>query len=116
MGPYRFSRLEEEVEDLIIVGGGIYGMMLALEAKKRGLNPLILERGRVGEATSCNSFQIIHGGLRYLQSLNFRRFLESKNEMSWFLKNLSRFCKTPPGTLPSLRSRPSQKIAGSIRL
>lgn len=72
--------------DVIIIGGGIYGITLALEAGRRGLKSLLLEKGDFGEYTSFNSLKIIHGGLRYLQSLDLHRFKESVRERSWFLK------------------------------
>lgn len=74
--------------DLIIVGGGIYGTMLALESTRRGLEPLLLERSDFGAATSFNSLRIVHGGFRYLQSADLHRFRESVAERSWFLRSL----------------------------
>ena len=76
-----------ESYDLIVVGGGIYGAMLALESARRGLRPLLLERDDFGGATSWNSHRIVHGGLRYLQRLDFRRFSESVRERNWFLRH-----------------------------
>jgi glycerol-3-phosphate dehydrogenase len=73
--------------DAIIIGGGIYGITLALEAGRRGCKTLLLEQGDFGEQTSFNSLKIIHGGLRYLQSLDLPRFRESVGERSWFLRN-----------------------------
>jgi glycerol-3-phosphate dehydrogenase len=70
--------------DAIVVGGGIYGLMIALEAGKAGRRVLVLERGTVGGATSANWFRILHGGLRYLQTLDVPRFLESVAERRWF--------------------------------
>jgi glycerol-3-phosphate dehydrogenase len=72
--------------DLIIVGGGFYGASLALESARRGLKPLLLEAGDFGSATSWNSLRIVHGGLRYLQSLDLKRFFESVGERKWFLR------------------------------
>ena len=63
--------------DLIIIGGGIYGVMLAFEASKRGLKSLLLEKADFGAATTFNCFRIIHGGFRYLQNLDLHRFRES---------------------------------------
>ena len=50
--------------DLIIVGGGIYGTMLALEASQRNLKPLLIERDDFGGCTSLQTLRIIHGGFR----------------------------------------------------
>lgn len=73
--------------DLAIVGGGIYGVALALEASRRGLRPVLVERGDFGAETSWNSLRIVHGGLRYLQTLDLIRFHESVRERSWLLRN-----------------------------
>ena len=72
--------------DLIIVGGGIYGVTLALEASRRRLTCLLLERDDFGSQTSFNHLRILHGGLRYLQNLDLRRFRDSVGERSWFLR------------------------------
>ena len=56
--------------DVIIIGGGIYGVMLAFEASKRGLKSLLLEKADFGGATTFNTLRIIHGGFRYLQHLD----------------------------------------------
>ena len=61
---------------MIVVGGGVYGIALTLEASRRGLKTLLLERSDFGSETSWNSLRIVHGGLRYLQSLDLRRFFE----------------------------------------
>lgn len=73
--------------DLIVVGGGIYGVMLALEAARRRVHTLLLERADFGGGTSWNHLRIIHGGLRYLQSLDLERFRESVIERRWFLRH-----------------------------
>ena len=73
--------------DVIIVGGGVYGVMAVLEAARRRLRPLLLERADFGGATSWNSLRIVHGGLRYLQHFDLRRFRESVAERQWFLQN-----------------------------
>ena len=61
------------IYDLIIVGGGVYGAMLLLEAQKSGLKSLLLEKMTLAAATSFNSLRIVHGGLRYLQTMDFPR-------------------------------------------
>lgn len=86
--------------DLIIIGGGIYGAMLSLEAGLRNLRPLLLERDDFGGATSYNSLRIIHGGFRYLQTLDLRRFYESVGERRWFLQTFPDLIKPLPCLLP----------------
>ena len=71
--------------DLIVVGGGIQGVAVLLDAARRGLKALLLERADYGGATSWANLRIVHGGLRHLQSLNMRRFRESVGERRWFL-------------------------------
>jgi glycerol-3-phosphate dehydrogenase len=71
--------------DLVVVGGGIYGAFVALEAARSGYRPLLLERGDFGGRTTWNNLRIVHGGLRYLQMLDVRRFRESVRERRWFL-------------------------------
>ncbi|HSH75819.1 MAG TPA: FAD-dependent oxidoreductase, partial [Longimicrobiales bacterium] len=71
--------------DLIVVGGGIYGSMVALEAARRGFDPLLLERDDFGQHTSGSWLGILHGGLRYLQTLDLPRHRVSTSERRWFL-------------------------------
>lgn len=73
--------------DLIVIGAGIYGIMLTLEASRRNLSCLLLERDDFGQHTSFNHLRILHGGLRYLQKLDLRRFRDSVKERSWFIRH-----------------------------
>ena len=81
------EKASEPVYDLIVVGGGIYGVSMTLEAARRGLKVLLLERDDFGAATSWNSLRILHGGLRYLQKLDLNRFSESVGERRWFCRH-----------------------------
>jgi glycerol-3-phosphate dehydrogenase len=86
--------------DLIIVGGGIYGVMLALEAGARGKRALLLEKEDFGGATSLNHLRTVHGGLRYLQSLDLPRFFESVSERRWFLTHFPALVEVLPCLMP----------------
>lgn len=86
--------------DLIVVGGGAYGIMLALESVRRGLRPLVVERGDFAGATSHNSLRIVHGGLRYLQGLDLPRFRESVAERRWFLRHFPDLVEPLPCLMP----------------
>lgn len=74
--------------DLVVVGGGIQGATLLLEAALRGLRVALVEREDFGGATSWNHLRILHGGLRYLQHADLRRHRESVVERRWFLRHL----------------------------
>ncbi len=78
------SRLVDTEHDLIIVGGGIHGACAAWDAAQRGLRVALAEADDFCGATSWNSLKTIHGGLRYLQSLDLRRMRESiRDRRAW---------------------------------
>jgi len=91
---------EGRTYDLVVVGGGIYGAMVALEATRRGRVPLLLEAADFGGATSHNNLRIVHGGLRYLQSADLLRFYESVAERRWFLEFMPEFVSALPCLMP----------------
>ena len=86
--------------DIVVVGGGIYGVCVLLEASRRGLRTLLIERHDFGGATSWNSLRIIHGGLRYLQSLDLFRFRRSVREQAWWLENFPDLVQPLPCLMP----------------
>jgi glycerol-3-phosphate dehydrogenase len=89
-----------EKHDLIIIGGGIYGVTLALVAGQMGLKNLLIEKNDFGSATSYNSLRTLHGGLRYLQKLDLPRFFSSISERRWFLKNFPDLVHPLPCLMP----------------
>ena len=86
--------------DLIVIGGGVYGLTLAHEAAREGRAVLLLERDRLGGATSANSLRILHGGLRYLQTLNLSRALESIRERAFWLDTFPDLVRPLPCLMP----------------
>ena len=66
--------------DVLIVGGGIYGLTIAYDSAQRGLSVALIERHDFGSGASFNHLRTIHGGLRYLQTLDLSRARESVNE------------------------------------
>jgi len=67
-----FSQLAGRQFDLLVCGGGIYGAWTAYDAALRGLSVAIVEQGDWASATSSASSKLIHGGLRYLESFDFK--------------------------------------------
>jgi glycerol-3-phosphate dehydrogenase len=86
--------------DLIVVGGGIQGVALTLEAARRGLAALLVERDDFGGATSWSSLRIVHGGLRSLQSLDLPRYRESVAERRWWLRHFPDLVTPLPCLMP----------------
>ncbi|HEX7014270.1 MAG TPA: glycerol-3-phosphate dehydrogenase/oxidase [Cyclobacteriaceae bacterium] len=65
------ERLRSERFDLLVIGGGITGAGIALDAVSRGLKVALVERDDFASGTSSRSTKLIHGGLRYLKQLEF---------------------------------------------
>ncbi|MCA9273308.1 MAG: FAD-dependent oxidoreductase [Phycisphaerales bacterium] len=72
--------------DVIIVGGGIQGVCLLYEASRRGLRALLIEKDDFGGQTSWSSMRVLHGGFRYLQSMDLPRYIESVRARRWFMR------------------------------
>jgi glycerol-3-phosphate dehydrogenase len=80
------AELAEREYDLLVIGGGVYGICVAWDAALRGLSVVLVEKGDFGHATSSNTLRIIHGGLRYLQHADIRRLRQSMFERSTFMR------------------------------
>src|SRR5579864_6788202 len=74
------DRLTGATFDVLVVGGGIYGLTIAYDAAQRGLSVALIERDDFGSGASFNHLRTIHGGLRYLQTLDLLRARESVRE------------------------------------
>ena len=70
-------RLADEPFDVLVVGGGITGTGVALDAASRGLRTALVERRDLASGTSSKSSKLVHGGLRYLQQREFRLVYEA---------------------------------------
>jgi len=66
------QRLADEQFDVLVIGGGITGAGVALDAASRGLKVALVERRDLASGTSSKSSKLVHGGLRYLQQREFR--------------------------------------------
>jgi glycerol-3-phosphate dehydrogenase len=70
----------------LVVGGGINGVGIARDAAGRGLSVILCEQGDLGCATSSASSKLVHGGLRYLEQLEFRLVAEALAEREVLLR------------------------------
>ena len=80
-----FAALQNQHFDLLVCGGGIYGAWTAYDAALRGLKVAIVEQSDWAHATSSASSKLIHGGLRYLETYDFKLVSKSLKERSMLL-------------------------------
>jgi glycerol-3-phosphate dehydrogenase len=83
------SALRAEELDVLVVGGGIVGAGTALDAATRGLKTGLIEQRDYGSGTSSRSSKLIHGGLRYLEMLDFALVREALEERGLLLTRLA---------------------------
>ncbi len=81
------DRLARESFDVLVLGGGITGVGVALDAAARGLRTALVEREDLASGTSSRSSKLVHGGLRYLQQHEFALVHESLAERRHLLAN-----------------------------
>jgi glycerol-3-phosphate dehydrogenase len=94
-------QLADRHYDVVIVGGGVYGAALARESTLGGLSTALVEKGDFCSATSASSLKIIHGGLRYLQQLDFSRLRNSVTERRAFLRTAPHLVHPLPCVMPT---------------
>ncbi len=81
------DRMATEQFDVLVIGGGITGAGVALDAASRGLRTALVERRDFASGTSSKSSKLVHGGLRYLQQREFRLVRENLTERRRLLAN-----------------------------
>jgi glycerol-3-phosphate dehydrogenase len=83
------ERLRTETFDVLVIGGGVTGAGIALDAATRGLNVALVEQRDYAAGTSSRSSKLIHGGLRYLEQMNFALVAEALKERGLLLTELA---------------------------
>ena len=99
------ERLESQPFDVVVVGGGVVGTGCALDAATRGLSTALLEARDWAAGTSSRSSKLIHGGLRYLEQLEFGLVREALRERHLLLTRLCPHLVQPVSFLYPLRHR-----------
>ncbi len=91
---------EDQITDVLIIGGGINGVGVARDAVGRGLSVTLCEQGDLGSATSSASTKLFHGGLRYLEHYAFRLVRKALIEREVLLVNMPHISRPMRFVLP----------------
>ncbi len=109
MGPLEreesWRRLETETFDVVIIGGGVVGVGAALDAATRGLRVALVEARDLASGTSSRSSKLFHGGLRYLEQLEFGLVREALRERELMLNRIAPHLVKPVAFLYPLTKR-----------
>ncbi|MFG3555664.1 FAD-dependent oxidoreductase [Micromonospora sp. NPDC047557] len=96
--------------DVLVIGGGVTGAGCALDAVTRGLSVGLIEAGDWASGTSSRSSKLIHGGLRYLEMLDFGLVREALRERGLLLQRLAPHLVRPVPFLYPLRHRGWERL------
>ncbi|KUJ70028.1 glycerol-3-phosphate dehydrogenase [Streptomyces albus subsp. albus] len=108
------ARMAEQELDILVVGGGVVGAGTALDAATRGLATALVEARDWAAGTSSRSSKLIHGGLRYLEMLDFALVREALKERGLLLERLAPHLVRPVPFLYPLQHRGWERLyAGS---
>jgi glycerol-3-phosphate dehydrogenase len=102
--------------DILVIGGGITGAGIAMDAASRGLNTGLVEKQDFGAGTSSRSTKLIHGGLRYLKQGEFNLVREVGRERAILYRNAPHIVHPERMLLPLVKGGTYGKLATSIGL
>jgi glycerol-3-phosphate dehydrogenase len=103
------TRMREETFDVVVIGGGATGSGCALDAASRGLSVALLEARDFASGTSSRSSKLIHGGLRYLEQMEFGLVHEALRERGLLLNVIAPHLVRPVPFLLPLEQRVWQR-------
>ncbi|MBM3806032.1 MAG: glycerol-3-phosphate dehydrogenase/oxidase [Actinobacteria bacterium] len=110
------ARLASDEFDVLVIGGGITGLGVALDAATRGLKTALVERRDFSSGTSSKSSKLIHGGVRYLQQGEIGLVYEALRERQRLRQNAPHLVQVLPFMIPILKRDGvvSRKIARAL--
>jgi glycerol-3-phosphate dehydrogenase len=111
MRPRDVATLSDREHDILIVGGGIYGLAIAYDAASRGLSVALAERGDFAAAASFNHQKTAHGGLRTLQTGRIGKSRESIRERRALARIAPRLLRPLPFIVGTYRSATKSRLA-----
>ena len=97
------QQLKDKTFDVLVIGGGITGAGIALDASSRGLSVALVDMQDFGGGTSSRSTKLIHGGLRYLKQLELKLVAEVGKERAIVHRNAAHLTKPEPMLLPIIK-------------
>ena len=103
------ARLSKEDFDLLVIGGGINGVGVALDAVTRGLKVALVEANDFASGTSSRSSKLIHGGLRYLEQYDFKLVREALHERELMVSSLAPHLVKPVAFLYPLQEKVKER-------
>ena len=110
------EKLTNEVFDLLVIGGGITGAGIALDAANRGLKVALVEKNDFGSGTSSRSTKLIHGGLRYLKQFEVKLVREVGVERAVVYNNAPHIVIPEKMLLPIVKGGSLGKYSSSLGL
>ena len=110
--PDALASLERDSFDLVVVGGGITGAGVALDAASRGYSVALVERHDYASGTSSRSSKLVHGGLRYLQNFDLGLVREALLERSLLVNLAPHLVRPLPLLVPSFDDKRPDRLMG----
>ncbi|MDH5609898.1 MAG: glycerol-3-phosphate dehydrogenase/oxidase, partial [Cyclobacteriaceae bacterium] len=114
--PLLVQKINQSVYDLLIIGGGITGAGIALDAASRGFRTLLIEKNDFASGTSSKSTKLIHGGLRYLKQFEIALVREVGLERAIIHRLAPHLVKSEKMLLPLIKDGTYGKILTSVGL
>src|ERR1700676_3320377 len=104
--------LAREQFDIVVIGGGITGAGVALDAASRGYSVALVEQSDFASGTSSRSSKLVHGGLRYLQNFDLGLVREALLERQLMVRLAPHLVRPLPLVVPAFEGAPPDPLVG----
>jgi len=114
--PKYIEQSENKIFDLVIIGGGITGAGILLDARSRGLSTALFEKDDFAQGTSSKSTKLVHGGLRYLKSFDIKLVRDAGRERAILYQNAPHIVYPQKMVIPIYKSNKYGTLLTSFAL
>ncbi len=114
--PLLFQKATAQKADLLVIGGGITGAGIALDAAMKGLSVVLIEKNDFASGTSSRSTKLIHGGVRYLKQFEFKLVKDVGSERAVVYKNALHIVRPERMLLPIIKNGSLGQNSSSLGL